>query len=95
MCEPWLFWSGLALIPFAIICFLVGLRVRSERASLALEIATLVIAGTATSLMGYETAFRTTANDMSELKTNTAVGGLLFCWGVIMLFNALAKVFNK
>jgi hypothetical protein len=95
MRDPWLFWTGLALAPFAGACFWVAMRVTSRRASLTWEITTQVIAGTGALLIGYESAFRTTAKDNLELKANTAVGLVLFTWGTMLLVSAVVKAFEK
>jgi hypothetical protein len=57
MREPWLFWGSLAVIPFAIVCFVVAMRVTSERLTRALEVAGEIIAGVALPLAGYEGGF--------------------------------------
>ena len=95
MREPWLFWSSLAVLPFAGVCFLVALRVTSDRRRLVFEIITQVVGGTAAVLMGYEGAFRSAAKDIWELKANTAVGLLFITGGLIALVDAVLKAFNK
>jgi len=68
MREPWLFWSSLAILPFAIACFVIAMRVTSERLTRALEVAGEIIAGVALPLAGYEGGFRYAAKDIWELK---------------------------
>ena len=95
MREPWLFWGSLAFLPVAGVCLVLALRVTSERRRLVLEIITQVIGGTAAMLMGYESAFRSAAKDIWELKANTAVGLLFITAGLIALVDAVLKAFNK
>jgi hypothetical protein len=95
MRDPLVFWGSLACLPFAGVCFLLALRVPSQRLALVLEIVTQVIGGTAAMLMGYESAFRTAAKSFLELKANTAVGLLFLSAGLFALADAVAKAFNK
>jgi hypothetical protein len=95
MRDTWLFWSSLAVLPFAGVCFLLALRVTSKRRRIVLEIITQVIGGTAAILMGYESAFRSAAKDIWELKANTAVGLLFISGGLVSLVDAVLKAFNK
>jgi hypothetical protein len=60
-----------------------------------LEIITQVIGGTAAILMGYESAFRSAAKDIWELKANTAVGLLFISASLVSLVEAVLKAFNK
>jgi hypothetical protein len=95
MREPWLFWGSLAFLPIAGICFVLAVRVTSERRRVVLEIVTQVIGGTAGILMGYERAFRSAAKDIWELKANTSVGLLLISGGLVAVVDAILKAFNK
>ena len=82
-------------LPFAGVCFLLALRVTSERRRVVLEIVTQVIGGAAAIAMGYESAFRTGASDIWELKTNTAVGLFFLGAGIFALTEAVAKALGK
>jgi hypothetical protein len=95
MREPWLFWTSLAILPFAGVCFLLALRVTSDRLRVSLEIVSQTIGGAAAIAMGYESAFRMGAKDFWELKTNTAVGLFFILAGVFALAEAVAKVLGK
>ena len=95
MRDPWLFWSSLAVLLFAGVCFLLALRGASERRRVVLEIITQVIGGAAAIAMGYESAFRTGARDIWEFKTNTAVGLFFIGAGLFSLAEAVAKALGK
>ena len=95
MRDPWLFWTSLAILPFSGVCFLLALRVTSDRLRLVLEIITQVIGGVAAIAMGFESAFRTGARDIWELKTNTAVGLFFLGAGIFALAEAVAKALGK
>jgi hypothetical protein len=75
MREPWLFWGSLAVVPFGIACFVIAMRVASERLTRALEIAGELIVGVALPLAGYEGGFRYPAKDIWELKAQTVLDG--------------------
>ena len=95
MREPWLFWSSLAILPFAIACFVIAMRVTSERLTRALEIAGEIIAGVALPLVGYEGGFRYPAKDIWELKAQTSAGLLFITLGVFCIVDVIAKAFDK
>src|SRR5713101_6001726 len=85
MREPWLFWGSLAVIPFAIICFMIAMRVTSERLTRAFEVAGEIIAGVALPVAGYEGGFRYAAKDIWELKAQTSAGLLFITLGVLCI----------
>jgi len=95
MREPWLFWGSLSFLVLAAICFVVALRAASSPRVRRLEIFTQVIAGAAAVLMGYESAFRTSAASIHELQINTAIGLLFLTFGILSLLTAVAKSFNR
>ena len=95
MREPWLFWGSLAVVPFAIVCFVIAMRVTSERLTRALEIAGEIIAGVALPLVGYEGGFRYPAKDIWELKAQTSAGLLFITLGVFCIVDVIAKAFDK
>jgi hypothetical protein len=95
MREPWLFWGSLAVVPFAIACLLIAMRVTSERLTRALEVAGEIILGVALPLAGYEGGFRYPAKDIWELKTQTSAGLLFITLGIICIADVIAKAFDK
>jgi hypothetical protein len=95
MRDPSLFWSSLASLPFAGVCFLFALRVTSPARALTLQIGAQVIAGTAAILMGYESAFRTAARSTRELQINTSVGLFFLAIGLFSVADAVVKALNK
>jgi len=95
MRDPWLLWSGIALVPLGAICLYQAVHATKPKRELALEIAGRVIAGTAGIAIGYEIAFRTAVKSAPELKTNTAIGLFLLIGGLICIVNALLRAFNK
>jgi hypothetical protein len=95
MREPILFWVSLVTLPVAIVCFIVAMRVASQRLALTLQIGSQLIAGVALPLMGYEIALRSTAKSMLDMKSNYAVGLLFITAGVFCVCDLIAKAFNK
>ena len=95
MREPWLFWGSLAVVPFAIMCFVIAMRVTSERLARALEVAGEIIAGVTLPLAGYEGGFRYPAKDIWELKAQTSAGLFFITLGVICIADVIAKAFDK
>jgi hypothetical protein len=95
MREPLLFWASLATLPIAIVCFIVAIRVTSQRVAITLQIASQLIAGIALPLMGYETAVRSAAKSVLEMKSNTAAGLLFITAGVFCIGDLIAKAFHK
>jgi NO-binding membrane sensor protein with MHYT domain len=95
MREPWLFWGSLAVVPFAIACFVVAMRVTSERLTRALEIAGEIILGIVLPLAGYEGAYRYPAKDIWEYKAQTTAGGLFIMLGLFCIADVVAKAFNR
>ena len=95
MREPWPFWGSLAVVPFAIACFLIAMRVTSERRTRALEVAGEIILGVVLPLAGYEGGFRYPAKDIWELKAQTAAGLFFITLGVICIADVVAKAFDK
>jgi hypothetical protein len=77
MREPLLFWASLATLPVAIMCFIVAIRVTSQRLAITLQMASQLIAGIAFPLMGYETTLRSGAKSILEMKANYAIGGVI------------------
>jgi hypothetical protein len=95
MREPWLFWGGIAVVPFAIVCFVIAMRVTSERMTRALEVAGEIIAGVALPLAGYEGGFRYPAKDIWELKAQESAGLFFITLGLICIADVIAKAFDK
>jgi NO-binding membrane sensor protein with MHYT domain len=95
MREPWLFWGSLAVVPFAIACFVVAMRVTSERLTRALEVAGEIIAGVSLTLMGYEGGFRYPAKDIWEFKDQSSAGALFIMLGLFCIADVVAKAFNR
>lgn len=95
MREPLFFWGSLATLPVAIVCFVVAMRVTSQRLAITLQIASQLTAGIALPLMAYETACRSTAKSILEMKLNYAVGILFITAGVFCLADLIAKAFDK
>jgi hypothetical protein len=95
MREPLLFWTSLATLPVAIVCFVVAIRVTSQRLALTLQIASQLIAGIALPLMGYETALRSAAKSILEMKSNYATGTLFIMAGLFCIGDLIAKAFDK
>jgi hypothetical protein len=95
MRDPWLFWVGLACIPFAGICFLLAVRATSPRRELVLGLAARVIGGAAALVIGYESAFRTGAGSIAEAKVNTAVGLCLLTAGLVWVGEGAARAFKR
>jgi hypothetical protein len=95
MREPWLFWGSLAVLPLAIVCFVIAIRIASERMVLALQIIGQIIAGVALPLMGYEAAFRTAAKDIWAFKAQEAAGLLFITAGVLCIADVVAKAFER
>jgi hypothetical protein len=95
MREPLLFWISLATLPAAIVCFVVAMRVTSQRLADTLQIASQLIAGIALPLMGYEIAVRSTAKAIFGMQASNAIGTLLITAGVFCVCELVAKAFNK
>jgi hypothetical protein len=95
MREPWLFWGSLAVVPFGIACFVIAMRVASERLTRALEIVGEIIVGVALPVAGYEGGFRYPAKDIWELKAQTSAGFLFITLGLICICDVIAKAFDK
>jgi len=95
MREPLLFWASLATLPAAIVCFIVAMRVTSQRLAITLQVASQLTAGMALPLIGYETACRSTATSILEMKSNYAVGIVFITAGVFCLGELIAKAFDK
>ena len=95
MREPWLFWGSLAIVPFAIVCFIIAMRVTSERLAAVFQVVGQIIAGIALPLVGYEGGFRYAAKDIWEYKAQTSAGALLIMAGVFCIADLVAKAFNK
>jgi hypothetical protein len=95
MREPWLFWGSLAVVPFAILCFVIAMRAKSERRTRALEVVGEIIAGVSLPLAGYEGGFRYPAKDIWELKAQTSAGLLFITLGLICIADVIAKAFKK
>jgi hypothetical protein len=77
------------------VCFIVAMRVTSQRWAITLQIASRLTAGIALPLIGYETACRSTATSILETKSNYAVGILFITAGVLCLGDLIAKAFDK
>jgi NO-binding membrane sensor protein with MHYT domain len=95
MREPWLFWGSLAVVPCAIACFVIAMRVTSERLTRALEVAGEIIAGVSLTLMGYEGGFRYLAKDIWDFKAQSSAGGLFIMLGLFCIADVVAKAFNR
>jgi Na+/melibiose symporter-like transporter len=93
--EPWLFWGSLPLFLFAAVAFVIATRATSDSARRTWEIVTLIIAGTAATLVGYESTFRTVTNSIWDMKNATSAGGVFLLFGLVGLGTAVAKLFGK
>jgi hypothetical protein len=95
MRDPWIFWVGVAMLPMAGVSFWFAVHVTSDHLQARLEVVTQLIGGTAGILMGYESAFRTAAKSIWELKENYATGAFFLIAGVLALADVVAKAFDK
>ena len=85
------FRGSLAVVPFAIACFVIALRVASDRLARALEIVGEIIVGVTLPLAGYEGGFRYAAKDIWELKAQTSAGLLFITIGIFCIADVIAK----
>jgi len=95
MREPWLFWGSLAVVPLAIACFVIAMRVTSERLTRVLEAAGEIIAGISLMIMGYEGGFRYATKDIWEFKAGGSAGLFFIMLGLFCIADVMAKLFNK
>lgn len=95
MRDPWLFWAGLTLVPFAAICFYQAMHAELPDRELRFDVAARLIASVAGLAMGFECVFRTVPMPPPELQKYTSVGLLLFVGGVIGIGNAVLRAFKR
>ena len=95
MRDPLLFWVGLALVPFAAICFYQAMHAESPDRELRFDVAARVIASLAGLAMGFECVFGTLPMPPPELQKYTSVDLLLFAGGVIGIGNAVLRAFKR
>lgn len=94
MPEPLLFWASLATLPVAIVCFVVAVRVTSQRLAATFQIASQLMAGIALPIMGYEIALSAGKSNWN-MQPNTGIGLLLITAGLLCLGELIAKAFDK
>ena len=75
--------------------FWFAVRETSERLQTQWQVITQLVGGTAAVLAGYESAFRTAAKSIWELKDNYATGMLFLSVGILALADVAAKAFYK
>ena len=95
MRDPWLFWTGVAFLPFAAVCLYHGMHATEAARERRLEVAGRAMAGMAAIAIGYECAFRTAVASVPELKTNTAIGLFFLVGGLLCVGNAVLRTFNR